>query len=436
MSFLSRNIPRLEPGLAMYYTILLILLTPILVLVALERENRRTQRSEPKGCRKLGLRIRSNLADQYDPKYLKGGPAGQEKDGSQRWKVKSLTIYPIKSCRGIELNKGEVISTGMKYDRLFTFAQMKSPFPVKESTPTAEKAAHKWEFITQREYPLLAKVSTEIWIPDPTSPTYSSTAPEVLSGGMVIMTFPYDEDGIKGWLDTARAWIRRSKPEKSFTIPLDPTAEQSKGKKYEVEELFVWRKPAKGLNMSIEIPPELKYYLGVTHPLALFRVDPANHRQVFRCAPKKEDLGYQPVVGFADAYPLHILNLASVRDFNKHTYSVLPKLDIIRFRPNIIITGPEPHAEDSWKKIRIGQDEYHVSCRTTRCKLPNVNQDTGIKHNAEPDEALRKHRRVDKGDPYKACMGMQMVPAVEKGTIKVGDVVEVLEIGEHLYIKQ
>ena len=79
-----------------------------------------------------------------------------------------------------------------------------------------------------------------------------------------------------------------------------------------------------------------------------------------------------------------------------------------------------------------------------RCKLPNVNPDTGIRHRAEPDKSLRALRNVDEGSPKNGCLGMQLCPLFGKtGTpdeleewIEVGESVEVLEKGQHLYIPQ
>ena len=76
--------------------------------------------------------------------------------------------------------------------------------------------------------------------------------------------------------------------------------------------------------------------------------------------------------------------------------------------------------------------------------MPNVDQDTGIRHRSEPDNALRKYRDVDAGAPKKGCLGMQLCPLFErKGTasateswIAVGMAVDVLERGEHRYVKQ
>lgn len=57
---------------------------------------------EPKG-EKMGLGPeKSNLADEFQ--Y---GP-----DGDEDWKVKSLWIYPVKSCRGVEVDEVNVVPTG------------------------------------------------------------------------------------------------------------------------------------------------------------------------------------------------------------------------------------------------------------------------------------------------------------------------------------
>ncbi len=72
-----------------------------------------------------------------------------------------------------------------------------------------------------------------------------------------------------------------------------------------------------------------------------------------------------------------------------------------------------------------------------RCLLPNVDQDTGKRHEFEPNKTLKSFRKIDAGDPNNACLGMQMVPAIaEAVTIQVGDEITVCESGDHVYIKQ
>jgi len=88
--------------------------------------------------------------------------------------------------------------------------------------------------------------------------------------------------------------------------------------------------------------------------------------------------------------------------------------------------------------------------------MPNVDQDTGLRHPAEPDRSLREHREVDSGAKNKGCLGMQLTPLFSdfdsNGNVKtpkkplpsealemwieVGSSLEVLSQGEHVYIAQ
>jgi uncharacterized protein YcbX len=93
-----------------------------------------------------------------------------------------------------------------------------------------------------------------------------------------------------------------------------------------------------------------------------------------------------------------------------------------------LITGLKAFVEDDWKKIQIGGYILYCACHTVRCRLPNVDPETGIKHDVEPDKTLKSYRCIDDGDPKSACLGLQLVPSKETGIVlAVGDLVEVLE---------
>lgn len=119
-----------------------------------------------------------------------------------------------------------------------------------------------------------------------------------------------------------------------------------------------------------------------------------------------------------------------------------------------VVSGAPAYEEEKWKSIRLNPGssslsntaDFHVSCRTVRCKLPNVDPATGTRHPAEPDRSLRKHRSVDAGAPLLGCLGMQMCPLFDdagdvpredlRSWVEVGMDIDVLAEGEHLYIKQ
>ncbi|EOO04011.1 putative mosc domain-containing protein [Phaeoacremonium minimum UCRPA7] len=325
---------------------------------------------------KLGVEpAQSGLKDQY-----------VERPATSEATVKSIFVYPIKSCKGIEVARSRVLPTGLEFDRLFTFAQLKSPFPVAVGASDEEKSRHRWDFITIRQFPLLATVEVELWRPDVAKLQAKRQKAWAQTDAYIVVRFPWQEPGIRGTLAWLAAKVARgfsAKPEKEFILPVEfPSEEEIKEKGYTYGEVKIWNEMPLGLNMSSEIPPELPRYLGVSNKMGLFRVDPTKLREVYRCAPQKDEAGYQPVTGFQDAYPLHLISLSSVRDLGSRLLAKdenILNLDVRRFRANIIIDGQEAYEEESWKSIRIKPSavqaaqtsgleaaDFHVSCRTVR----------------------------------------------------------------------
>ena len=120
-------------------------------------------------------------------------------------------------------------------------------------------------------------------------------------------------------------------------------------------------------------------------------------------------------VSFADGYPYLIIGQASLDDLNSRMEVELP---MNRFRPNIVVAGCEPYEEDHWNDIQIGNVKFHVTHPCTRCVFTTIDQETGKKA-AEPLKTLATYRREGKG----VIFGVNTL-ALETGTIKVGDKVE------------
>ncbi len=64
-------------------TILCICIPPIIALIFYEREQARLKAEQPKGCRKLGLKIESNLLNEYDKKFSEGRPPSTEETSAE-----------------------------------------------------------------------------------------------------------------------------------------------------------------------------------------------------------------------------------------------------------------------------------------------------------------------------------------------------------------
>ncbi|KAF2437819.1 hypothetical protein P171DRAFT_526604 [Karstenula rhodostoma CBS 690.94] len=413
----------------------LALLLPIISLYILALSQREQPIPPPAGCRKLNKSGASNLSDQFAKKYGHGGTPS----ASNAWIVKALMVYPLKSCGGVELDEAEVGHSGLKYDRQFTFAQQVTSLPTLEG-----KVKSEWTIITLRQFPRLAKVEVEMWVPDPEAPGYDKDGEWVKSDGCIVARFPFSPDtglsvaGIKNYGKILAAKLGgKSEPMVEFRIPYHPSKDTTKAKGYKKELVKIFGDIPVALNMGCELPDDtvdkLKYTLGVSNPLTIFRIDPDSPRPVLQNAPKKEDVGFQTAIGMQDAHPVQIQNLASIHDVSSRVPARFRPLNALRYRPNIVFTGPPAFEEDSWKKARFGSLTLDISCRTTRCKLPNVDPLTGIADRNEPATTMRKYRVVDQGSKA-ACLGMQVTP-LDEGILSVGEKIEILATGEHHFIE-
>lgn len=117
-------------------------------------------------------------------------------------------------------------------------------------------------------------------------------------------------------------------------------------------------------------------------------------------------------VSFADGFPLLLISQGSLADLNAR----LPRpLLMNRFRPNLVVRGCEPYAEDSWKEIMIGNVKMSVVKPCSRCVITTVDPDTGSK-DLEPLRTLATYRAV-RG---KVMFGQNVLHA-SNGTLSVGD---------------
>jgi len=116
----------------------------------------------------------------------------------------------------------------------------------------------------------------------------------------------------------------------------------------------------------------------------------------------------------SDGYPILLLSEASIHDLNSRIHETIP---IDRFRPNIVVEGCQPYAEDSWAQLSISGINMRVVKPCKRCIVTTINQQTGIAA-AEPLKTLATYRLSGN----KVIFGMNIIPD-EKGTISVGDFV-------------
>jgi uncharacterized protein YcbX len=127
-------------------------------------------------------------------------------------------------------------------------------------------------------------------------------------------------------------------------------------------------------------------------------------------------------VHFADAYPFLLIGQASLDDLNRRLETPLA---MNRFRPNIVVSGSEPFAEDCWRRIQIGAVVFEVVKPCARCATTQVEQETA-RLGKEPLRTLARYRLTP---DRKVLFGQNLIHH-HPGTIRVGDAVTVLAAGE------
>ncbi|KAG0221397.1 hypothetical protein BGX31_009923 [Mortierella sp. GBA43] len=210
---------------------------------------------------------------------------------------------------------------------------------------------------------------------------------------------------------------------KTITVPLTPDVT-----KYEKRIVDVWKEHLEAADLGDEAAQFFTEYLGL--PSRLVYKSPHHVRPVIEHSPGVKEIGFQPETGFADNFPILALSQESVEDMNTRLETPVTALN---FRPNLLISGvSQPWEEDTWCTADIRGITYYFVCRCTRCDMPNVNPETGIKDKLQPQKTLQSIRRVDKGKKakYFACVGINIVPNAQSGEIHVGDVLNVKEVFE------
>ena len=149
----------------------------------------------------------------------------------------------------------------------------------------------------------------------------------------------------------------------------------------------VWNDQVVAIDQGDAVAEWLTRFLA--EPLRLVRFDDAQDRRVEQAYAVRP--GDQ--VGFADAYPLLIANEASLADLNTRLEEAIP---MRRFRPNIVVTGADAYAEDTWGRIVVGGVPIALVKPCARCAVTTVNPDTGVK-GKEPLTTLAGYRRAEGG---------------------------------------
>ncbi|MBE9114345.1 MOSC N-terminal beta barrel domain-containing protein [Lusitaniella coriacea LEGE 07157] len=248
--------------------------------------------------------------------------------------VTGLFIYPIKSCRGIQLQQAEVTPKGFMWDREFMVVD------------------EKGLFLTQRKHPNLARVNVQI------------------EGDYISLST--DENRVP-------------------PLQFQPT---SNGKAIEVT---VWRSHLRAIDQGDAVAAWFQTVLNTQENFRLVRQSPDDPRFVNPkyALQGNETVSFADGYPFllVNTASLANLNQRLERAYQNDSQTV----PMNRFRPNIIVDTDLPFAEDTWDSIQIDRVIFDLVKPCDRCIIITTNQTTGERNpNREPFKILSSFRSVPK----------------------------------------
>ncbi|KAF7824910.1 molybdenum cofactor sulfurase isoform X1 [Senna tora] len=271
---------------------------------------------------------------------LKGFDRGSIATG---YYLKSITIYPIKSCGGFSSESWPLSINGLKHDREWIITSLTG------------------EILTQKKVPQMCFVSTFI----------------DLSQGILVVESPHCKERLQIKLDSdVNVGAREN---------VDLNGQRYKVDSYN-EEIDAWFSKAIG------------------KPCTLLRNSSSNHdcmlseaKDAITCRDAKSKLN------FANEAQFLLVSEESVLDLNDRLSSHVQKglsgaaiqVSPSRFRPNLVVSGGRPYDEDGWRKLRIGNNYFSSLGGCNRCQLINLAQKDGqVQKSNEPLVTLASYRRV------------------------------------------
>ncbi|MCP4898658.1 MAG: MOSC domain-containing protein [bacterium] len=106
--------------------------------------------------------------------------------------------------------------------------------------------------------------------------------------------------------------------------------------------------------------------------------------------PVDQEYGRPPdTVSFADGYPFLLISQGSLDELNQRLERPVP---MNRFRPNIVVSGCPPYAEDDWLSMVVGDITFLPIKPCSRCVVITTDQTTCERY-PEPLRTLATYRQ-------------------------------------------
>lgn len=286
--------------------------------------------------------------------------------GSSVGRVSRLFIYPVKSCRPVEVEEATVGPYGFHFDRMWMVVR-------------PDEDGGSLSFLSLRTLPRLSQLqplltSTHLNLvccDDPSLPTLSLPLSSSSSSSSPVSCRVWDDSVLcTAENSSAQQWVRS----------------------------------------ALHSPD-----------VVLVRISSPNHYSRL-IPPALTPAHSSPSTSLSDGFPYLLVSEASRKAAEQRA---AVSVDVRRFRPNVVVDGShEAFEEDTWAQLQVGKTTMWGVKACARCKVPRLNPLEGQEDlNGQPTKAL-----VDLGHFYKdeAYFGLNMVHEAgsENNVIRVGDPVQ------------
>ncbi|XP_010537782.1 PREDICTED: molybdenum cofactor sulfurase isoform X2 [Tarenaya hassleriana] len=255
--------------------------------------------------------------------------------------LKSITIYPIKSCAGFSVDSWPLCRTGLLHDREWMLQGLSG------------------DILTQKKVPEMSLIGTFI----------------DLDKGILFVESSCFKDKLQIRVKPDSYYLGKDEID-SHTYRLEDHEDET--------EINNWFTKALG------------------RPCSLLRCSTSTSKY---CRTRNRTPGFcralQSNLNFANEAQFLLISEESVADLNRRLnakdekhHGTHGKVDPSRFRPNLIVSGGEPYAEDGWRTLRIGDNHFSSLGGCNRCQMINLYLQAGqVRRSNEPLATLASYRR-------------------------------------------
>ncbi|XP_078166867.1 molybdenum cofactor sulfurase (LOS5) (ABA3) isoform X1 [Carex rostrata] len=254
--------------------------------------------------------------------------------------LKSITIYPIKSCTGFKALSWPLCNAGLKYDREWL---LKGP---------------SGEVLTQKKVPEMSSICTLVDLKQEKLYVESPKCKEKLEISLLLRSSCVTEEidvygyryQVHGYDDDINAWFSRAINRLCTLVRCTSSSS--------------------------------KYHLCNSNPV----------QSKAMCRENRS------LLSFANEAQLLLVSDDSVLDLNSRLCSKVQNdhvnVDATQFRPNLVISGSKPYSEDNWRSLQIGNALFTSLGGCNRCEMINLRNSSNQVHKSkEPLLTLASYRR-------------------------------------------